>query len=657
MSQPTIELNLLQHGDPDERRKLQSSSAPSLVVLSPPVNAKCHRKDVRAHDARHVAATDCGITGRTYQYRSTENVGTSRRSRHRSHAGCIYEPLFQPRTIRLTEIDPSQGGSSFLSCHLKTVHLDSAPSYEALSYRWCGQYNGFLRCNGKDLSIRQNLKDALKSLRFPNAQRAIWIDAICINQKNEEEKSGQIKLMREIYSKARRVLVWLGKDPDSKAKQAFDRIRRIAQEETTLPPPHDPWWNLVAAFYRHDWFSRLWVFQEVAVATAADVLWGASSIPWDIVGRASIRIRTLLHQQILRYSMTNVYHGYLFYKWSVVNERPDGPESFLYMLQITRKLHCSDQKDRIYALSGFTTVDICAADFHFEVGFKKRLRLVYQEFARKILRRMQTLDILSAVQHDPGIFNVQKLTWVPKWNICTVDTLAPLGSKYQKYSACQGLTSPLIEWTGNWKQFLRATGIEFATITRATEVIPGLTNLREIATVLVEVLVQLFAKMSPYPSGESHAHVCCWTLTAGKDGYGMIVEKGSEHLDDFAAFLANNRHALGQYLPRLPRGERVSTGDANRFLVAAKSACSGRRIFHVSNGYVGIGPGVLQAGDMVCVLSGGAMPFVLRRDSRSRQSKRRFALIGEAYVHGIMHGEATRTYCDANEVTMTFDII
>lgn len=150
-----------------------------------------------------------------------------------------------------------------LSCNLETANIESTPSYEALSYTWHGRQDRFLCCSGRSLSIRRNLYNALRQLQLPNRHRSIWTDAICINQKDEKEKAKQIQIMREIYKKATRVIVWLGTDPDNKAEKAFHRIARIADDSTTLPGPHDSWWNPVGDFYNNKWFERLWVFQEI----------------------------------------------------------------------------------------------------------------------------------------------------------------------------------------------------------------------------------------------------------------------------------------------------------------------------------------------------------------------------------------------------------
>jgi hypothetical protein len=334
--------------------------------------------------------------------------GMSRKSRstNRIGQGYRYEPLPLSRMIRVIEIDPSQDCTSPLSCHLRIAHLDTAPSYEALSYRWPGPKDGLLLCCGKDFSIRRELEDALMRLRLPNVQRYIWADAVCINQKDSQERQGQIKLMRDVYRNATRVLVWLGEDTDNEAQQSFDRLESIALSRDNPPPPQDSWWKPVAAFYRREWFSRLWVFQEIAMATSASVHWGTWSIPWETAGCASIHIRTLYLKAIMYHAMFNVYNAYLFYKKSAV----DFQESFLYMLQVSRKLQCTFRKDSVYALSGFATVDIKPDDF--SARAKEGTISLYRRFARKILRRMRTLDLLSAVQHTSPTSS--RPTWVPR---------------------------------------------------------------------------------------------------------------------------------------------------------------------------------------------------------------------------------------------------
>ncbi|KAF2818324.1 HET-domain-containing protein [Ophiobolus disseminans] len=645
------EVNCIIAGDPNERYRLNTSIAA----------VKCHKGRLAYttpkshHKTRSQSKDPFVLTDRKRPHKYEWKVVSGHAFRELSdrasaYPSYTYEQLSNEKTIRLMEIEPSQDRTSTVECCLKVVSLASAPSYEALSYRWGKKDDRYLRCGGESLSIRRNLEDVLKRLRNTHTQRVIWTDAICINQEDPKEKEGQLKLMREIYSKAARVLIWLGEDVEGKAEQAFDRIESLALPKYDTPIPIDPWWNPVAAFYSCAWFSRLWVFQEIAMAISANVLWGSFTIAWKTVGYASTQIRTRHYQAILYYSMWNVYNAYLFWKWSTIGGYQHQRETFVYMLQVTRNLDCTVQKDRIVALSAFATVDTIADEFSECYG---RTRAVYRRFARGAFEKMQTLDLLSAVQHGSALCSS---TWIPKWHICTAHTLAPLGSGLKGYDACRNLPPCSISWTGNWEQFLRVTGIEFDIITKERRVMARSDSVVHLRATLAQVLNQLFLDLTAYPTGEAPDQVACLTLIANKDWYGMIVEDKdmTQHLADFDAFWASMRHVTAR---RPPRSLCHTSGNADRFLLAAHSACGGRRLFHTSKGYLGLGPALLQAGDLVCVLAGGAIPFVLRQDARSSPSKRRFKLVGEAYVHGIMHREATGQCTIENSSTISFTII
>jgi hypothetical protein len=173
------------------------------------------------------------------------------------------------------------------------------------------------------------------------------------------------------------------------------------------------------------------------------------------------------------------------------------------------------------------------------------------------------------------------------------------------------------------------------------------------------------------------------TLTAGKNWYGSLVDHSNESLPDFSAYLLrlsqknarewkNNTFDRNNYwTANSPEWdikgswesdpsmiailEKLATaGDAARFLEAAIPVCERRRMFLTINGFLGMGPDCVQEGDIVCVLSGGDLPFVLRlvqpkpephnkpdaTAPHSQQSfEKHYRLVGECYVEGLMKGE------------------
>jgi Heterokaryon incompatibility protein (HET) len=117
--------------------------------------------------------------------------------------------------------------------------IDKPHSYEALSYVW-----GFLssseslRCDGKSISITPNLRDALRKLRLVDRHRALWVDQICINQSDKDEKSSQVALMDRIYRMAEQVIAWLGPNPDGLRNIAYAFLVGIAKGKIEILMDH-----------------------------------------------------------------------------------------------------------------------------------------------------------------------------------------------------------------------------------------------------------------------------------------------------------------------------------------------------------------------------------------------------------------------------------
>jgi hypothetical protein len=142
-----------------------------------------------------------------------------------------YQELRTSNTIRLISLQPCRESQADqrLKCELKEVSLAENPSYAALSYTWGENvFPETLLCDGKVFRITKNLYDALTRFRLPDQVVSIWVDAICINQADEQEKSLQIPLMANIYSQATEVLIWLGAETEG-SEDVMKYLKRIGQ--------------------------------------------------------------------------------------------------------------------------------------------------------------------------------------------------------------------------------------------------------------------------------------------------------------------------------------------------------------------------------------------------------------------------------------------
>ncbi|RSL55555.1 hypothetical protein CEP54_009337 [Fusarium duplospermum] len=158
----------------------------------------------------------------------------------------LYEPLDElKREIRLAKLfpkapqpsnstdgttsDQEQGTATEICISLRKASLNDHLEFTALSYTW-GDANDTLpiTVNGCPFQAARNLVVALRQLQEDDKTVTLWIDAICIQQSNNEEKTWQIQLMKEIYEKATTTVVWLGEDPESaEVMRAFSHMSQM----------------------------------------------------------------------------------------------------------------------------------------------------------------------------------------------------------------------------------------------------------------------------------------------------------------------------------------------------------------------------------------------------------------------------------------------
>jgi hypothetical protein len=156
-----------------------------------------------------------------------------------------------------------------------TISLSEDVYYEAVSYTWGDPDNlRPITLEGSDRYVTKNLEIALQHFRYHHAVRRLWVDALCINQQDNEDRLHQVQLMRFVYQSAGRVLVWLGPSfENSDRAGAFlkikgEEIQAVERAGGSTPvgsfPP-----DAVKAVYdlmRRPYWYRVWVFQEVSLS-------------------------------------------------------------------------------------------------------------------------------------------------------------------------------------------------------------------------------------------------------------------------------------------------------------------------------------------------------------------------------------------------------
>ncbi|KAK3362198.1 heterokaryon incompatibility protein-domain-containing protein [Lasiosphaeria ovina] len=162
-------------------------------------------------------------------------------------------------SVRLLRLLPHPDKNSHIQCRLTTFSMFDSGSthpYESLSYMWGSDDNKQpIYVDSDELYVTVNLHAALSHLRHCFLERILWVDAICINQDDKDEKG------RQIY----RVIVWLGEAADG-SDQALENIRAAADEEPANSLADKTNRKDILTLLERGWFERIWVLQEVAAA-------------------------------------------------------------------------------------------------------------------------------------------------------------------------------------------------------------------------------------------------------------------------------------------------------------------------------------------------------------------------------------------------------
>ncbi|KAF7189580.1 Heterokaryon incompatibility protein 6, OR allele, partial [Pseudocercospora fuligena] len=205
-----------------------------------------------------------------------------------------YEPLRSEEncgSFRVLGLFPAKVAEDPLQCLLCELSRDFSArgqkvGYDVLSYVWGDvAEKRKLFCFNKQtvewqvLYITKNLDEALRALRRRNTLYCIWVDAVCINQKDTREKEQQISLMAEIYEHSDKCIVWLG--------PGDVRIRRHVQYLRYMPKPISDTNFILQRLYqclslheldtwldRNEWFTRAWTlpFSQASAVVNKDPL-------------------------------------------------------------------------------------------------------------------------------------------------------------------------------------------------------------------------------------------------------------------------------------------------------------------------------------------------------------------------------------------------
>ncbi|KAK7959733.1 uncharacterized protein PG986_004587 [Apiospora aurea] len=373
-----------------------------------------------------------------------------------------------PNGIRLLHINlelsyPAAG-------ELVVVPLEEAPLYYALSHCWGHQdQRTDIIIGGAHISILTALHLGIQRLRALAASTTahwaldpplnyVWIDSICINQQDAQERSAQVQLMGAIYSRAIRTLIWLGPEfsSSSVAWGMVDNIFHVFREETPaaqtlediplcvysdavhagfgLPSWDSPMWSYLKQLFDLRWFSRIWVIQEV-VQSSQDpiIIHGQTLYSWQRLGWAATWLRRKGYTRLPQISQAILNVDTLCI---LRRSRTAWPlEALLSITQV--KFHATDQRDKVWSLLGLAAEcwstrtretkairSVESIPHELRPDYTLSTKQVYQRVGRYLLTHSHSIALFTRTRGLIGsLSRTQRTTelpglpsWVPDWS-------------------------------------------------------------------------------------------------------------------------------------------------------------------------------------------------------------------------------------------------
>ncbi|CAN9214447.1 unnamed protein product [Alternaria alternata] len=544
--------------------------------------------------------------------------------------------------------------------------------FEALSYTWGkrGDVKSIV-VNGMRKDVPKNLEVALRALRdLPETRLGMryWVDSLCINQEDEEERNEQVKRMKAIYGRARAVIVWLGQ------KEKTDKVAVQTMQHLCLDPnlgnplmlPTDlltDGWSALFAFAQKPYWTRAWIIQELATNhNSTLILCGEFRLT-----RRMIRLGADYFQKSLKafqdrsYQFDNVLGLDV---WSIASRiyrlanlvyNPDLEESLTALLNLARGAKTTDARDKVYGILGLLDPAI-SADIAPDYSLSDQE--VYKNFMKSVIKRTGRLDEIAYVGT-----HVEKAwpSWVPDWRLpfgrhhiqhlrsCSASGNEAMKVRFVEQGknstllVCSGLQVDIVDGAAAEPPLHRSTQSRYALNrygSRKSEALqqtllmghpiatPGTIMGYPKATtgVLKPGVIRDVLLKVPWPlehsSSPRRPKIC-------QSNYFQRFDKFRKHNRGFRI----GGQSFESFFP-VAHNKDLEVGLTLRHLRLAMVSLEQRALITTETGYLGLVPTAVRQGDVIAILFGCRFPMVLRPYLDDM-----YQVIGECYIHELMDGE------------------
>ncbi|KAI1357290.1 heterokaryon incompatibility protein-domain-containing protein [Xylaria arbuscula] len=609
-----------------------------------------------------------------------------------------------PNEIRILILLPEAyaGSSTDVHCQLLRLDLDATKRcgldrhpFVALSYCWGPiEPKKTIFLNGKEKIVTPNLYDALIHIRDILSPVSLWVDAICINQGDLEERQCEVQKMGNIYRDATAVLLWLGiaegHDPFKKEfGSVAETLSKVAESQkelqthSLLEKENENAWTVMIygsggkrsregdamkialwALFSLPVWRRVWIMQELILAKETYLLWGRTLIDFQILDQL-LKVQSEFIPNHPYFDDTQASMRRYTMARQVIMLRSQKPTLLTALLAVRYRL-TTVEHDYVYGLMGFADL----GESLILPRYEKPVRDVYLESFEIILRQELNLDVLSAC--DRGWAACSRIresdldwpTWLPDWSWRPTRLLSEGGESKIAYSfeiesllldtshrtaidykAC-GESKRVVQILPTRKH-LRVRGIEFDQVEKIIQEFPqgelSIGDMYRRSELWVEIVKSMWEQgrlSNVYDTIYTLKYACERTARYGHE---IAIRIAAPKMQAFSmveekpASCASTENSSSSVFEPFDSSEKYRKCDEDKREsdpTLAWAGLSKSSYCITKRGYIARTPVSTMVGDKVCVFFGGKVPMLLRQQDGSEY----FQLAGEIYVHGIMQG-------------------
>ncbi|KAI1426725.1 heterokaryon incompatibility protein-domain-containing protein [Xylaria sp. FL1777] len=540
-----------------------------------------------------------------------------------------YQQLY-PSEFRLVRVFSKK--MTTIKCEIIHRSLKKPPPYTAISYAWGdADHKRSIQIGKANISVAVSLFGALDAVRRLEEDTLVWVDALCIDQQNRDERSQQVQLMTEIYAKATKVAIWLGPaENDSQLATDFLQdivIRKDDPKEITaflLSPTQLRAIEAVVHLFQRDYWKRLWVVQEVFNAKAIKVFCGGPiGLPWRVYTKAAHILQS--------------YEGpnSLLDMDSAKSLLREG--SLLDIMRAYRRKLTSEPRDKVFGILGVLPEDVRK---EFLVNYNLSIKEIYTNVVDFLLHTTNSLDVICESIYFPKQNSVANLpSWVPDWSQ-NPETTA-LGCSYNFTAA--GDTDASWKFLDERRNKLEISAIYVGTVWKHGVAVSTVCTSADYLMAFLHwraILLDYISFEDPQLQ-EVMEVAFCRTICLGQIPRDQEPDEWMRNTYRVFATLLRNR------LPKLPLDDVLNiyaddpgnTETNRRQLLQSHfgSHMMGRCFFLTKDNRLGMGTGSMLPGDIIIVPLGCRTPIIIREEDTRRG---RFRFVGDVYLDGYMGGEA-----------------